>query len=154
MIAKSVVLLRIENFEERRCRIAAIVTAEFINLIQHQDRVVHTGATNGLDYPARHRADIRASMPTQFCFVSHAAERHPFKLAPERARNRTAKGSFANSRRADKTQNWTLGAGLQLNHGKELQDSLLHVLKPIMVLVENPASLFQIQLIFRRFPPR
>ena len=49
MIAKRVVLSRVEHFEQRRRRIAAPVGAELVDLVEHDDRV----------HRARHRA-VRA----------------------------------------------------------------------------------------------
>ena len=38
VIAERVVLLRIENLEQRRRRIAAIVVSELVDLVEHQHR--------------------------------------------------------------------------------------------------------------------
>jgi hypothetical protein len=62
VIAERVVLLGIENLEQRRSRIATIVVTELVDLVQHQHRVIHPGAPDRLNDPAGHRADVRAAV--------------------------------------------------------------------------------------------
>ena len=153
VIAESIVLLRIENLQQRRRRIAAVVVAELVNLVEHHDGIVNTGAADRLNYAARHRADVGATMSAQFGFVAHATERHALKLPSQRARDRTTQRSLANSRRSDKTENRTLGVRSQLDHGQKLEDAFLHVFEAIVVFIENLARFVQIEFVFRRFPP-
>ena len=81
MISERKVLSRIEDFQQRRRRIAAEVHPEFVYLIEHHHRVVHPGSTQRLDYPPGHRAYVRAPVAAKLSFVAHAAKRHSLKLA-------------------------------------------------------------------------
>src|SRR5262249_44690488 len=108
MIRERVVLLRIKDFEQSRCRIAAIIGAELVNLVEHHHRIVPPRATNRLNDAAGHRTDIRAPVATQFSFIAHAAETQSLKLPRHGARNRSPKRRFADAGRAHETQNRTL----------------------------------------------
>ena len=74
MIRKRVVLFRIQNLKQGRGRIAAIICAELVYLIEHHHGVIHAGAANRLNDAARHRAHVRTSMATKFRFVTNAAQ--------------------------------------------------------------------------------
>src|SRR5215218_8599125 len=108
MIAKRVVLLRIENLEQRRAWIAAVVVAELVDLVEHQHGIVHSRAANRLDDPSRHRADVRAAMTAQLSFIAHATQRHSFKLPPQRARDRSTQRRLTHARRTNKENYRTL----------------------------------------------
>ena len=62
VIGESVVLFRIENFEKRSRRIAAIIRAQLVNLVQHHHRIIHARAANLLNDAARHRAHVSSPM--------------------------------------------------------------------------------------------
>ena len=46
VIGERIILFRIENLEQRRCRIATIVGAQLVNLVQHHYRIVYSGAAD------------------------------------------------------------------------------------------------------------
>ena len=93
-------------------------------------------------------------MSTQLGLVAHTPERHALKLAPQGACYRTTKRCLADSRRAHKTENGTLGIRPELDYGKKLENSLLNVFQTVVVLVKNPSRLVEIQLVFGRLSPR
>ena len=101
MVGESKILLRVEHFEQRRGRIAAVVRANFIDFVEHKHGVNGAGAAHGLDNPTRHRADVRAAVPAYFCFVSDAAQRNAHELAAQRLGNGFAERGLASARRAD-----------------------------------------------------
>ena len=90
VVAKCLVLLGIEDFEQRRRRIAAEIAPEFVHLVQHQHRIVDAGPPDRLDDPAGHGADIGTAVAAQFGFVMHAAQTQPLELAAQRAGDRLA----------------------------------------------------------------
>src|SRR4029079_10299808 len=69
MIAEGIVLLRVENFEQRGCRITSEVGAELVDLVEDENRVLRFGAAQTLDDLARKRADVRAPVAADFRFV-------------------------------------------------------------------------------------
>src|SRR3546814_21163460 len=58
MIVEGVVLLGVQNLEQRRRRIAAPVRAELVDLVEQEQRVRRLRLLHALDDLARHRTDI------------------------------------------------------------------------------------------------
>jgi hypothetical protein len=87
-------------------------------------------------------------MSAQLGFVAHASERHTFKLSTKRARDRTPEGSFADARWANEAKDWTLRVGPQFDNRQEFEDAFFHILKAVMIFVENPARFNEIQFVF------
>src|SRR6185369_7469548 len=133
---------------------ATIVGAEFVDFIKHQHWIVYTRATDGLDDATRHRADVRTTMTAQLSFIAHAAERHSFKLAAERTRDRSSERRLANARRSNEQQYRTLRVGPKFDHGEKFENAFLNVFEPVVIFIENATSFRQIEFIFRRLQPR
>ena len=74
MVPERDVLFWIENFKKRRCRIAAEVGAELVNLIEHEDRIARTGSTNVLNDLSRQSADVCPSVAADLRLIAHAAK--------------------------------------------------------------------------------
>ena len=104
VVAERVVLLRIQRLQQRRCRIAAEVASQLVDLVQHDHRVVGFRPPNALDDLPRQRADVRPPMSANLRLVVHAAQRDALELPPQRPRNRPAQARFAHARRPDKAQ--------------------------------------------------
>ena len=94
------VLLRVHHFEKRRGRIAAIVLPDLVDLVDHDQRVVHADLDVALDHAARHRADVGLAMPADLRLVGDAADGHAHELAAERLGDRRAEGGLADARRS------------------------------------------------------
>ena len=73
MIAEGKVLLGIEDFQQSRRRIAAVVGADLVDFVEHEHRVRCRRLIDGLDDPAGQRTDVRATVTADFRFVAHAA---------------------------------------------------------------------------------
>ena len=117
VVAELLVLRRIEDFHQRRGRVAAKVAAELVYFVQHQHGVAHAGASHGLQNAARHGADVGAAMAAQFGFVVQAAQAHALELAPHGAGDGLAERRLADARRADEAEDVGLGLGIELQHG-------------------------------------
>ena len=76
MVIECVVLLRVKHFEKRRSRIAPEVVSEFVELIQHENRVGTPCLFHSLDDASRQSPDIGSAVSADFRFVAHAAEGH------------------------------------------------------------------------------
>jgi hypothetical protein len=86
--------------------------------------------------------------------VAHAAERHAHELAAGRLGDRLAERGLADTGRADKAEDRAgqlVGAVL---HREILDDALLDLLKPIVIVVENILRLRQVLLDLRLLVPR
>src|SRR6267378_5529442 len=128
MIAERVVLLRVENFHQRRGWVAAEIASELVHFVQHHHRIVGFPALQSLNNLSGQRADIGATMAANFRFVVHAAKGDAHELAAERTRDGLAKRSLAHAWRPDKAKDRPLHPWLQFLHSKIIKDALFHLL--------------------------
>ena len=154
MIIERGVLLRIEHFEQCCRRIAAPVSAEFIHFVEQNHRVHTFSAAHGLNDPARHRTDIRATMPADLRFVPHAAERHAHELAAQRTRDRTRERSLANTRWSDETENRAVHLADLLEYSDVIKNAILHILETVVILVQHLLRTPDIERVFGADVPR
>src|SRR5262249_37838461 len=147
VITKCVILRRIENFQQRRGRIATKVMPQLVDLIQHEHRVIGLGTPDCLDNPARKRPNVGAPMPAQFRFVMHTAEAETLEGPPQGTRNGLPEGRFPHPGWTDKTQNRRIRRGVELEYTEVLEDTLLDLLEIEVILIEHLASPRQIQLV-------
>src|SRR5205085_1694369 len=147
VVAKVLVLLRVEDLEQGGRRIAAPVGADLVDLVEHEDRVIGLGAADRLDDAAWHRADVGAAVAADLRLVVHPAKGRARELAPHRAGYRMSQRRLAHAGRADEAEDWlapALGDAAvlaQLPHGEVLDDALLHLVEVVVVVVEDRARL-------------
>jgi len=153
MIGKRIVLLRIQHLEQRRGRIAAEITAELVDLVEHEHGVVGLRAPQALNDAARQSADVGPAMAADFRLVAHAAQRNAGELAPQRPPDGMPQRRLARARRPHKAEDRPLGIRLELAHGQILDDALLGFRKPVVVLIQNAARLGDIQAVGRGVVP-
>jgi hypothetical protein len=96
-----VVLSGIEHLEQSGTRVAAVVRADLVDLVEQDHRVHRAGFGDGPDDPARQGADVRATVSTDLRLVPDATEGDPDELPAERAGDRLAQGGLAHPRRTD-----------------------------------------------------
>ena len=77
MIPEAAVLLRIQHLQQCRRRVALIITAHFIDLIEQHERILDTCLTQSVSQSPRHRSDVGTSMTTDFRFIPHTSEADP-----------------------------------------------------------------------------
>ena len=140
VIAERVVLLRIENLEQRRGRVATEITAQLVDFVQHEDGIVGAGAAQVLDDLARQRADVGAAMTAQFSLVVHAAERDAAELPAEGTRNAAAERGFTHARRSDEAEDGPLHVGFETPHGEVVEDAVLDLFEVVVILIEDLAG--------------
>ena len=154
MIVERAILLGIEHLEQRRRRIAAIVVAKLVDLVEQDHRIHRLRATHRLDDAARHRADVRAPMTANLRFVAHAAERHAHELAAERARDRSAERRLAHTWRPNETENRTIEPLDEREHADVVEHALLHVVEPVVILVEHLPRVRDVEHVVGALGPR
>ncbi len=91
-------------------------------------------------------------MPPYFRFIPHPAERHPYKLAIGRARNRFAQRRLADPGWPDQTQNGAFDLVDALLHREVFENTFLHLVETVVIrfqhgfcfgkIFQNPASFF------------
>ncbi len=140
------VLGGVEDLEQRRGGVTPVVGAELVDLVEHDDRVHGAGLAEGADQPTGLGAHVGAAMATDLGLVPDATEGDPDERAPEGAGHRLAERGLAHSRGTDQGQDGARAAsadrgqapfGLQLADGQVLEDAILHVAQPFVVLVED-----------------
>ena len=99
VIDECMVLLGIEHFQQRGCRIAAKIHPHLVNLVEQEQRIPHADLGHVLQNLAGHRSNVGAPVPANFRLVAHSAERHAHELSVGRARNRLPERGFAHPRR-------------------------------------------------------
>jgi len=111
VVAEVRVLGRIEDFEQRRRRVAAPVGAELVELVEDEHRIARASAAQSLNDPPRQRSNIGAAVATNLGLVAHPAQAHMHELASERTRDGLTEASLANTWRPDQTQDGTAHSG-------------------------------------------
>ena len=104
VVAEGVVLGRVEDLEQGRGRVAAVVGAELVDLVQHDDRVHGPRLAQRPDQPAGLGADVGAAVAADLGLVAHAAQGDPHELASEGAGHRLAQRGLAHAGGADQGQ--------------------------------------------------
>ena len=105
MIAKSVILLGIEYFKQRRGGIAPKVRRHLIDLIHQEHRVFRLRLAHPLDDPARQRSHISAAVAADLGLITDSTQRNTNKITFQRPGNRLGQRSFPYTRRANQTKN-------------------------------------------------
>src|SRR5712692_3447044 len=152
-IDKSVVLARIEHFEQRARWIAAKIGADLVDLVEHENRIASAGAAQLLNDSSRHRTDVSAPVSANFRFVAHSAETDSDKLAAERVSDGLTKTGFADAGRPEKTQDWSVPGWIQFAHGQIFDQPLFHFLEIVMVAIKNLLCLIEIEIVLAQFVP-
>src|SRR3954453_4259 len=98
------VLLGVEHLQQRRCRIAAEVVPQLVDLVEHEDRVVRARLFHALNEAPRQRTDIGPPVTPDLRLVSHATQRDADELTPQRAGYRSAQRRLTHAGRADQTE--------------------------------------------------
>jgi hypothetical protein len=101
VIDELVVLLRVEDLEERRGRVAAEVAAHLVDLVEDDDGILRRRALHRVDDPAGEGADVRAPVSADLGLVLHAAEAHALEVPPERAGDAPPERGLADARRSE-----------------------------------------------------
>ena len=154
VVEERVVLLRVEHLEQRRRRVAAEVHRHLVDFVEQEHRVLRPGLLHHLDDLAGEGADVGAAVAADLRFVTHAAERQPHELAVHRARDRLGERGLADSGRARERQDRRLRLLDQRADREELQDAVLDLLEPVVVLVEDGFGALEVAALFRLLVPR
>ena len=144
VIGEGAVLLRIEDLEESARRITVEGARELVDLVEHHDRVRHTGLRDAIHDPARHRPDVGTTMAADICFITYTTEGNAHVLAVQCLRDGLADRGLAGTRGTDEDED---GAGLglpEVHHRDLLDDTLLHLLHAEMILIEDLLGLAEV----------
>ncbi len=137
VVEEGVVLLGVEDLEERRGRVAAEVHRHLVDLVEQEHRVERAGLLHHLDDLAGERADVGAAVAADLGLVADAAERQAHELAVHGAGDRLGERGLAHAGRPGEGQDRGLGLLDERADGEELQDAVLELVEPVVVLVED-----------------
>src|SRR6476646_4837356 len=146
VVVEGVVLLRVQNFEQSRSRIAAEIRAHLVDLVEQEQRVDLLRLAHRLNDLAGHRTDIGAPVAPDLGLVAHAAEAHAHEFAAGGARHRLAERGLAHAGRADQAQDRTFQHVGPVLHREILDDAVLDLLEAVMVLIEDDLRLVEVAL--------
>ncbi len=154
MVVEGVVLLGVEDLEERAGGIAAEVGRHLVDLVEKQHRIDGRGLAHHLDDLTGKGADIGSPVSPDLCFVAHPAEREPHEVSPGCARDRSRERGLPGTRRPDKAQDRAGGLAHQLANRQKFEDSILDLFETVVVLVEDFLGAFDVTDLPRRLLPR
>ena len=149
VVAERVVLRRVEDLQQRRGRVAAVVAAHLVDLVEQHDRVHRAGLADRADDAAGQCADVGAPVAADLGLVAHPAEGDADELAAQRPGDRLAKRRLADTGRPDQGHH---GAGPTATDllqpaavapradGQELDQPFLDVVQPRVVRVQHRAG--------------
>ncbi|EBA08763.1 hypothetical protein SSE37_03935 [Sagittula stellata E-37] len=148
------VLFGVQHLQHGRSRIATEVLPHLVDLVEQDERVRGLRLLQRLDDLAGHGADVGPAVAADLGFIAHAAQRNADELAARGLRDRLAQRRLADTRRADEAEDRAFQLLAARLHGEVLDDPLLHLLKRIVVLVEDVLRLVQVLLHARLRAPR
>ena len=154
MVAEVAVLFGIEHFEQRRLRIAAEIGTDFVDLVDHQHRILLAGVADGAYDRAGHRPDVRAPVAANLGLVAHAADREAGELASHRSCDRLAERSLADAGRPDEAENRAGQLLFELADGQILDDAVFDLFEIVVIFVEDRARLLDVDVVGRLAVPR
>src|SRR5262249_1042145 len=104
---------------------------------------------------SRQRPNIGAAVAADLRLVAHPAEAHAHELATQRARNRLPEAGLAHTGRSDEAQDRSAQLrrpvvvllGPQLPHREVLEDAVFDTVEVVMVPVEHPLGVRQVEVV-------
>jgi hypothetical protein len=111
MVRKRIILLRVQNLEQRGGRIAPEIRADLVHFIQDKDRVVAPGPAHALDDAPRERAHVSAAVAPDFRLVPHASQGEAHEFAAQSPGDGAAQGGLAGAGRTHEAENGAFHIG-------------------------------------------
>ncbi len=148
------ILFGVEHFQQGRGRVAAEILSEFVDLIQHEERIGCPGSFHRLEDAAGQGADVGSAVTADFGLIPHAAERDAHEFAPQRFGDRLSERGLAGAGRTDEAQDrLAFLLRFQRAHGDVFQDAVLGFLQAVMIAFQDSGGMFHIQVVLAGSPP-
>ena len=154
VVGERLVLLRIEDFEERGLGRAAPASAHLVDLVEEEDRVLDLRLSERMEDPAGEGPDVGPPVSADLGFVADTAERDPDERSPGRVGDRLAERGLSDARRPDEAKEGPARVARELQHRDVLEDPLLDVLEAVMIRGELGRDLVDVDLGVRPDVPR
>ena len=147
VVAEGMVLLGIQHLEQGGARIPPHVAPDLVHLVEHDHGVHALDLVQGLDDAARHGSHIGATVPADLALVVDAPQRDAGVLAAQGPGDGLAEAGLAHSRRPHEAEDGAAQVGLQLANGQELQQAVLDLGQPEMVLIQHGLGLLEVKVV-------
>mmetsp|Transcript_10325 Transcript_10325/g.30663 ORF Transcript_10325/g.30663 Transcript_10325/m.30663 type:complete len:923 (+) Transcript_10325:165-2933(+) len=153
VVAEAAVLLRVQDLQQRGGRVPAHIAPELVDLVDQHHGVGALRDLHTLDQLPWHGADVGPPVPAQLGDVVHPAHGEAVELPVQGARDALADRRLADTGRADQAHDLALYRLLEEADRDVLQDALLHVLEPEVVLVKDGLRLLDVLVLHVDLPP-
>src|SRR4029453_6142680 len=120
---------------------------DFVELVEHENRITRPAAPQFLDDTARHRANVSAAMTADFRLIAHPAEADPHKFSAQRVGNRLTETGFANARRPEKTENRAVPLRIEFAYCQIFDQPFLDLFQIVMIAIENFLRLIEVKVV-------
>ena len=147
MIREGAILLRVQNLQQRAGRIAVVIANKLVHLVQNHNRILRSGPLHALHDPAGHGADIGSAVSANLCFVTHTAQTDADILTSQRPCDALPDAGLAGTGSAHEEQDRAGLLPIQLHNCQLLDDSLLHLLQAVVILIQNLLRLHKIHIL-------
>ena len=154
MIGKGKILLRVQDLEQGRRRITPEIAAQFVDLVEHEEGVVGTGLFEALNDAPRQGTDIGPPVAADLGLVPDPAQGDADEFLVHGTGDGLAKRGLAHARRPHKAQDGAMQVLFELAHRQKFDDPLLDLLQAVMIVVQDPAGLVEIEAVAGGFLPR
>ena len=148
------VLLRIQYLQQGRGRIALVVVAKLVDLVQHDHRVGGAGLFHPLDDAPRQSANVGTTVAADLGLVPHPSQGHAHELASHGPGDGFAQRGFADTGRTNEAEDRPLHLLFQLAHRQEFQDTFLDLVQIEVVIIKDFLCTTDIQAVTRGLAPR
>ena len=137
MVPEGVVLLAVQHLQKSRRRVASVIAAHLVDLVQQQQWIHRPAAADGLDDPPRHGAYVGLPVAPDIRLIPDAAQGDPGQLPVQRLGHTDGNGGLAHAGRTHQADNLALALRIHLPDGDGLQNALFHLLQAVVVLFQH-----------------
>ena len=147
MIPEGGILLSIQHLQHSRGGISPEIMAHFVDLVQQDYRILHTGQANSVHNPPRHRPDIGFAVTPDIRLVPDTAQRYPDILPTHGSGDGTGDRGLAHAGRPRQAEHLSPDVRRQGAYRQRLQNAFLYFLHAVMIPVQDLPRPVQIQLV-------
>ena len=147
VIGEGGVLLRIQNFQQGRLRIAPEVVAYLVQFVQHDNGIAGSGMLQGLKDASGHCAYIGTPVSADFSLIVHAAQGKPLEFSAEGSGDGFPEARFAYAWRAHKAQYGAMCLGIQLVNAQKFKDAVLDFVQAVVVFIQDGLGVGYVQIV-------
>ena len=154
MVDKGIVLLAVEHLQQRGGRIALVVRAELVDLVEDQQRIARAALSKRIDDTSGHRGDVGAAVTADLGFIPYAAQGDAVAFSADGFADRGRDRGLADTGRSDKADDLSLGFVAQFAHGELFDDTLLDFIETVVIGVELFTHQIEVDVLLCHGVPR